>query len=125
MGRNFLILTNNNGVKYLLNQQGLNARQARWLEFLSEFVFEIKHIKGKENKVAEALSGRTSGIYEIIVSKEGNDLGEKIKFVGTRDEEYEKLKEKLMTYEEEINGTDFKIDQEGILKFKNIIYIPN
>jgi hypothetical protein len=44
------------------------------------------------------------------VSKAGNDLGEKIKFVGTRDEEYEKLKEKLMTYEEEINGTDFKID---------------
>ena len=97
-------------MKYLLNQQGLNAWQARWLEFLSEFVFEIKHIKGKENKVAKALRGRKSDIYEIIVSKAGNDLGEKIKFVGTRDEEYEKLKEKLMTYEEEINGTDFKID---------------
>ena len=34
----------------------LNARQARWLEFLCEFDFEIKNIKGKENKVADALS---------------------------------------------------------------------
>jgi hypothetical protein len=59
------------------------------------------------------------------VSKYDNDLGDKIKSAGTRDEEYVKIKEKLMTGEEEINGTDFKIDQEGILKFKNIIYIPN
>jgi hypothetical protein len=49
----------------------------------------------------------------------------KIKFPGTRDKEYEKVKEKLMTCEEEINGTDFKINQEGILKFNNIIYLPN
>jgi hypothetical protein len=83
IGRKFLILTDNNGIKYLLNQQGLNARQERLLAFLSEFDFEIKHIKGKENKVADALSRRTGGIYEIIVSKEDNDLGEKIKYVGT------------------------------------------
>ena len=34
----------------------MNARQARWLSFLSEFDMDIKHIKGKENKVADALS---------------------------------------------------------------------
>jgi hypothetical protein len=53
------------------------------LSFLSEFDFEIKHIKGKENKVADSLSRRTGGIYEIIVSKEDNDLSEKIKSAGT------------------------------------------
>jgi hypothetical protein len=36
--------------------EGLNDRQSRWLEFLSEYDFDIKHIKGKENKVADALS---------------------------------------------------------------------
>ena len=40
----------------MLDQPNLNARQARWLDFLSEYDFEIQHIKGKENKVAHALS---------------------------------------------------------------------
>ena len=34
----------------------MNARLARWLAFLSEYDFEIKKIKGKENKVPDALS---------------------------------------------------------------------
>ena len=34
----------------------MSRRNARWLEFLSQFSFEIEHIKGKENVVADALS---------------------------------------------------------------------
>ena len=48
-------MTDNKGLKYLLDQRNLNSRQARWLAFLSENDFEIQHIKGKENKVANAL----------------------------------------------------------------------
>jgi hypothetical protein len=29
---------------------------ARWMELINEFDFEIKHIKGKENQVADALN---------------------------------------------------------------------
>ena len=54
--RKFILMTDNKGLKYLLDQPNLNARQARWLAFLSEYDFEIQHIKGKENKVADALS---------------------------------------------------------------------
>ena len=36
----------------------LNARQARWAEELSSYDFKIEHIKGKENRVADALSRR-------------------------------------------------------------------
>jgi len=36
----------------------LNSKQARWLATISEFDFEIKFIKGKENRVADALSRR-------------------------------------------------------------------
>ena len=43
-------------VLQVLREHQLNARQARWMALLSEFDFEIKHIKGKENKVVNALS---------------------------------------------------------------------
>jgi len=38
------------GMKHLFGQPTLNAKKTRWLEFLSEYDFEIKNIKGKENK---------------------------------------------------------------------------
>ena len=56
MGRNFLLKTDNMSLKYLFGQLDLNARQAIWLAFLSEYHYKIKHIKGKENKVVDALS---------------------------------------------------------------------
>ena len=40
----------------MLDQPNLNASQSRWLAFLSEYNFEILHIRGKGNKVADALS---------------------------------------------------------------------
>ena len=55
MGKRFELRTNHCGLKYLFDQPTLNAMQVRWLEFLCEFDFEIKHIKGKENKVVDAL----------------------------------------------------------------------
>ena len=56
MGRKFLLKKDNMSLKYLLKEPDLNARQDRWLAFLSEYHFELKHIKGKENKVFDALS---------------------------------------------------------------------
>ena len=47
IGRKFILMTDNKGLKYLLDQPNLNVRQARWLAFLSEYDFEIQHIKGK------------------------------------------------------------------------------
>ena len=54
--RKFVLMTDNKGLKYLLDKSNLNARQARQLAFLSEYDFEIQHIKGKENKVVDAFS---------------------------------------------------------------------
>ena len=34
----------------------MSRRNARWLEFLSQFEFTIEHIKGRENIFADALS---------------------------------------------------------------------
>ena len=69
-------MTDNKGLKYLLDQPNLNARQARWLTFLSEYDFEIQHIKGKENKVADALSRNAKLNFIAAISSYTTDLEE-------------------------------------------------
>jgi hypothetical protein len=56
MGRWFEMRIDHNGMKYVFGQPTLNARQRRLLEFFSGYDFDINNIKGKENKVANALS---------------------------------------------------------------------
>jgi hypothetical protein len=68
MGRRFELRTDHNGLKYLFDQPTLNARQSRWLEFLCEYDFDIKHIKGKENKVVDALSRRVHELHSRAIS---------------------------------------------------------
>ena len=55
-------------VKYLFDKKILNARQARWLAFLSEYDFEIKHIKGKKNIVEDALSRQQHKMHSVLIS---------------------------------------------------------
>ena len=55
-GIKFRWLTDHKGLIYLLNQKNLSGRQARWLEKISSFVFEVVYIVGSENVVADALS---------------------------------------------------------------------
>ena len=50
MRRKFELRIDHCGLKYLFDQPNLNSRKARWLEFLCEFDFEIKHIKVKETR---------------------------------------------------------------------------
>jgi hypothetical protein len=47
LGIIFVLMTYHCGLRYLFYQQELNVRQARWMDLLREFYFEIKHIKGK------------------------------------------------------------------------------
>ncbi|QRV79630.1 Transposon Ty3-I Gag-Pol polyprotein [Ceratobasidium sp. AG-Ba] len=55
-GTKFRIYTDNKSLVHLMTQKNLSPRQARWLEFINEFYFDIIHITGEENKVADALS---------------------------------------------------------------------
>jgi hypothetical protein len=50
-------------MKHLFKQTTLNSRQTRWLEFLIEYDFEIKHIKGKESQVADAVNWRAHEMH--------------------------------------------------------------
>jgi hypothetical protein len=81
----------NSGVKYMFNKPDLNARQARWLSFLSKFDFEVRQIKGKENKIADALSHRIHGLFEININRVESDLEQRIRTVGINDGNYTKI----------------------------------
>ena len=47
LGKKFELIIDLQSLKYLFEQPLLNAREAKWLELLGEYEYEIKHIKGK------------------------------------------------------------------------------
>ena len=51
LGRRFDLRIYHTNLKYSFGQSSLNARQARWLEYLCDSNFEIKHVKGKRIKL--------------------------------------------------------------------------
>jgi hypothetical protein len=79
LGKKFVLMTNQCGLRYLFDQPKLNARQARWMALLSEFDFEIKHIKGRENKVADALSKSIKTIHLAAVRNCETDVEERVR----------------------------------------------
>ena len=66
LGRRFEHRIDHMSLKNLFDQPRLNAKQDKWLESLCEFDFEIKHVKGKENKVADALSRKFHVVAKSI-----------------------------------------------------------
>ena len=74
LGRRYVIMSDHSGLRYLFDQPNLNARPARWLATLSEFDFEIRYIKGKENTFANALSKRVQVNNIATMSTYGKDL---------------------------------------------------
>ena len=52
----FQVLTDHRSLEYFMTTKKLNARQARWAEFLSRFYFLIKYRPGRQNTLADALS---------------------------------------------------------------------
>jgi hypothetical protein len=73
----------------------LNARQSRWLEFLCEYDFDIKHIKGKENKVVDALSRRVHKLHATTISMCRTDIKGIISEAANTDLQYKDLVSKL------------------------------
>ena len=95
MGRRFELRTDHYGLKYFFDQPILNDRKARWLEFLCEVDFEIKHIKGKENKVVDALSRKVHEMHVASLSICQPDLRQQITNHVVEDEMYVQIKAKL------------------------------
>ena len=57
-GIQFIVRTDHSPLRQLLKTKGedFSNRQLRWFERLNEFNFEVEHLLGQNNKVADALS---------------------------------------------------------------------
>jgi hypothetical protein len=74
LGRRFVLMTYHYGLKYLFDQPQLNTRNERWMALISDFYFEIKHIKGKENRIVDALSQSVHTIHLVATSVGKSDI---------------------------------------------------
>ena len=70
-GIKFMLRTDHSPLRQLLRTKGedFSNRQLRWFERLNEFCFEVEHLPGQNNKVADALS-RAYMISAIEVHRE-------------------------------------------------------
>jgi hypothetical protein len=75
----------------------INARHTCWLAFLSEFDFEIRHIKGKESTVVDALSIKIKQRNAITISKYQTKLEDKIKIAANNDKFDQEMEQKYQT----------------------------
>ena len=93
------------------------------MSFLSKYDFEIKHIKGKENKVADALSCHANLLFAS--NNYEYDMENQILSAENFDKEYQILKEKTAKNEQNQVKIDFGLNKQGLLLHKNKLYIPN
>jgi hypothetical protein len=64
----FLISTNNNSLRYLLQQKTLSTKQQKWIEKIVMFDMEILHKRGKDNIVVDALSRKDEETQVFAIS---------------------------------------------------------
>jgi hypothetical protein len=63
--KEFVIHSDHVSLKHLRSQTNLNRRHAKWVEFLETFPCIIKHKKGNDNVIADALSRRYAMLSQL------------------------------------------------------------
>jgi hypothetical protein len=56
VGHKFHVITDHKALEFFQNQAQLSSQQQRWIDYLSQFDFDITYVKGEYNKVADCLS---------------------------------------------------------------------
>ena len=79
LGSSFDVYTDSIALKTIMTQQNLSRKQFRWVMELQEFLpFNIIHVSGKKNVVADALSRHAyamelSNVYEALAINDDTD----------------------------------------------------
>jgi hypothetical protein len=63
--KEFVIHSDHESLKHIRSQGKLNRRHAKWVEFIESFPYVIKHNKGKENVIVDALSRRYTLLTQL------------------------------------------------------------
>jgi hypothetical protein len=112
-------------MKYLFDQPTLNVRKRRWLKFLSEYDFDIKHIKGKENKVDDALNRRVHDLHATTINMYQSDLKYIILDAAKSSLQYMEIITKLQQGILQQKIEDYKVENDEILMYRGRIYVPS
>jgi hypothetical protein len=125
LGRIFFLMTDHSGLRYLFDQPKLNARQARWKNLLGGFDFEIKHIKGKQNRVVDALGISMKVIHLAVVITCESDIKERVKSAQETDAFFKTVKSYLKPEPSGLKYKGYQLLNDGLLTYKGRLYIPN
>ena len=126
------IYTDHKSLKYIFTQPKLNMRQRRWLELIKDYNLEVHYHPGKANVVAEALSRKShynslledgfnllhpAVLHNIMISC---SLESKIIELQKTDPGVFHIKRKMKEQETK----HFRIDENGVLWFKDRLVVP-
>ena len=93
--RNFFLFSDHESLKYINSQKKLNYRHGKWVSFLQEYTFVLKHKARVENRAADALSRVVYILTSLAIQVTGFD--QLIK-------EYSSCKDFNIIYSELLNG---------------------
>jgi hypothetical protein len=93
--KKFDLRTNHCGLKHLFGEPTLNSRKTIWLDFLSEYDFEIKHINEKQNQLTNALNKRSHEVNVSTINMYMMNLKDKIFEATNLDHLYLQITENL------------------------------
>jgi hypothetical protein len=71
--KEFILYSDNHALQFVNQQDKLNQKHAKWVEYMQNFTFVIKHISGTANKVVDALSRKCLMMQKFRVKTLGFD----------------------------------------------------
>ncbi|GKU98441.1 hypothetical protein SLEP1_g11449 [Rubroshorea leprosula] len=144
------IFTDHKSLKYIFTQKELNMRQRRWLELLNDYELTISYHPGKANKVADALSRKSSSTASSVLATQKElledlvkldvelrvdsttaylavlsaqpTLIDRIKLAQQKDPFLQRMKEKVKAGEPHMQ--EFRISNDEILWFGDKLCVP-
>ena len=120
--KQFVIKTDYHSLRYIFTQRNFTGRIFKWMERLQQYDFEVEHIPGWKNLVADALSTRDEEDNErptkklktkqecsgIMHLKDADALRNQIRYGYSRDELYKEMRALLSQEGDEMVATKFK-----------------
>jgi hypothetical protein len=71
--KEFILYSDNHALQFVTQQEKLNQRHVKWVEYMQNFTFVIKHIYGTANKVVDSLSRKCLLLQEFRFKTLGFD----------------------------------------------------
>ena len=99
-------LYSHDSLKHLTSQSKLNTRHARWMDYLQQFKFVIRHKSGAKNKVANTLSRRPHLLHVFSANVTGFD---NLKIEYANDEDFSNIWSDLSTHQR-TSSNDYMLD---------------